>query len=413
MPPRIYSHSVLEAAVCEAKALDAMKPRYGKEGPARQGQAGHRVGELYMTHLNKEGRDSDFEAGARFWSSVKSQLSAADAAAIEDSMYSFVMENTYPWVVGAQQLNTEAVRFFTVPDRREVPVDKVHLLSGPVFRITADMSWTGSPPIPLIGGDHVTHHMLDWKFHRVVEHVNAPHRNRQLLRYSAALYGPECGDTGAFLGYGRKSYYEGTVFTAADRAEAWQTHVVGAIARMEAMLDHPPAEPGRTVGSHCRKCDLFNSCDAAMRYPYVAPWMLTATDEEKMVGVQLAKKLAADLSKELKLRVNEVGPIDDGEDEAVVEETEQMAMPRDDVLAVLQGKVPPQLLDKAFMVSKTRLVKVMTAAKIKPAARADILDELRLTAERKLISTLKVRTKKDERGPSEDTDLSPDTEGTA
>ena len=41
--PNIHSSSSLDAAVCEAKLRDAMLPRHGKAGPARQGQAKERV----------------------------------------------------------------------------------------------------------------------------------------------------------------------------------------------------------------------------------------------------------------------------------------------------------------------------------------------------------------------------------
>lgn len=401
MPPRIYSHSALEAGICEAKGIDALKPRYGKVGPARQGQVGHRLAETYLRHLSTQQLDTDFEEGARIWANLTSQASPDDIAAIEAAATSFILDNTYQWVVGAKNLVLESPRFFTVPDRKEVPADKVHLLTGAVFRVTLDMSWTGSAPQPGTVDDDVKHHMLDWKFHRVIEHVTAPERNRQLLRYASAIYGPEAGDVGAWIGFCRAKYYEGATFSPSHRAAAWREHVVEAIARFEAMLDHPPQDPDRTVGAHCRHCDLLNGCDAAQRYPYVQPWTDHATREEKMIGLQLSKAISSSLARELKATINESGSVVDDDLEAVIEEVEQLSFSRDEVLRVTADDVPPEMLDRAFRANKTKLADALKKAAVKPARRKEIEEELRVTSERKLNSVLKVRKVRDIREVSE------------
>lgn len=395
---RIYTHSVLEAAVCMAKLLDAMKQRYGKVGPARQGQVGHRLAESYIGHLFRTKQETDFEAGAKMWAQLKHQCTAEDEAAIEDSVTAFVLNNSYPWVKSASDLSTEGVTFLSVPDRRVIPADRVHLIDGPVFRVTVDLTWHGEGPasVERMAG---TAHLLDWKWHRIIEHVAAPEVNRQLLRYSAALFGPEGEDTVAWLGFPRKDYYEHCVYTPEQRRVAWDDLVVKAIESVERLLARSPLaiDADRCVGPHCRDCDLRRGCDAALRYPYAIAGSEDTSPQEKMTAYMLATLMRSDMAAQLKGVVNDIGPVADEDYEAEICTAEGMTFDRDTIERVCGQHLTREDIDLCFRATKTQTLKILTKRKVKPAVREELLGMMRVTADRKLTTKLKVSKVKHER----------------
>lgn len=380
----LFTHSVLESAICEAKLDDAMKPRYGKAGPARQGQAGHRLAELYLTHLHKTGRDTDFEEGNRIWNSLRGQLSADDEAAVETAARAFVTENAYPWVAVAEDFEAERVTFRTL-DHQEVPAERVALLEQPVFRSTTDLAWRGFGPDPGPGSGR---NVLDWKFHWNIEHVDSPENNRQLLRYAAAVWGWDEPVT-AWIGFPRLHYYEHAVFTEEQLRDAWEHLVVGPIQETVSRLGKHSV-PDRCVGTHCRTCDLRRGCDAALRYPFEAPWQEAATPHERLTALVLSKALVADLSEVVRLDVVAAGgQVVDGEDRATMTESESLSFDEAQVKQALPFQVEDAEVRTMFKASKTTLEKWLTKRKVKPAERAAIIDQLRLVGDRRLNSTLR------------------------
>lgn len=380
----LFTHSVLEAAICEAKLDDAMKPRYGKAGPARQGQAGHRLAELYLSHLHKTGRDTDFEEGLRIWNGLRGQLSASDEVAVEAAAKALVTENSYPWVAAAEDFKAERVTFRTL-EHQEVDAERVALLDAPVFRSTVDLAWRGFGPLP---GPGAGRNVLDWKFHWNIEHVDSPENNRQLLRYAAAVWGWDEPVT-AWLGFPRLHYFEHTVFSEEQLRDAWETLVVGPI-RLQVERVGRRTSLDRTVGAHCRTCDLRVGCDAAMRYPFEAPWVASSTADERLTALVLAKSLVADLSDLVKADVAlSGGQVISGGDHATMSESESLSFDEAQVKAALPFPVEDHEIRTMFKATKTTLEKWLTKRKVKPAERAAIIDRLRQVGERRLTSTLR------------------------
>lgn len=380
----LFTHSVLESAICEAKLDDAMKPRYGKAGPARQGQAGHRLAELYLTHLHKTGRDTDFEEGNRIWNGLRGQLSADDEVAVETAARAFVTENAYPWVAVAEDFKAERVTFRTL-DHQEVPAERVALLEQPVFRSTTDLAWRGFGPEPGPGSGR---NVLDWKFHWNIEHVDSPENNRQLLRYAAAVWGWDEPVT-AWIGFPRLHYYEHTVFTEQQLRDAWDNLVVAPVLHQVERAGRRTALD-RTVGAHCRTCDLRMGCDAALRYPYEVPWAAGSSAAERLTALVLAKALVVDLAEAVRADVAlNGGQVIAGEDHATMSESESLSFDEEQVKAVLPFQVEDAELRTMFKATKTTLEKWLTKRKVKPAERATIIDQLRLIGDRRLNSTLR------------------------
>src|SRR5262245_31120937 len=122
---RIYSHSLLDAFVCEAKGQDAEKQRYGKSGPARQGQAFHAVQQKYLLHLKRTKQPFDWEAGLKIWDGIKPFITADDVAEADEDIQAAITGSAYEWAQTAEHLETEQVVFCTVPDWRELKPEEV------------------------------------------------------------------------------------------------------------------------------------------------------------------------------------------------------------------------------------------------------------------------------------------------
>lgn len=390
---QVWTHSVLEAAVCQAKLDDAMKVRYGKAGPSRQGQAGHRLAERYLAHLHETKRDSDMEEGDRIWKEIRGQLSAEDEAGIAAAATAFIHDSTYPWVPAASDFACERVMFLTVPDRTVVPAERVHLIEGPVFRVTVDAAWQGVGPLPGPVGRSV----LDWKFHWNVEHVEEPTTNRQLRRYAAALYGWD-EPVACYIGFPRRSYYEAAVIDEAALRDAWEAQVVAPIMEAQKAL----GRTDKTVGAHCRICDLRRGCDAALRYPYEMPWVDGATPQERLVSLMLAKLLVGDLTERVREDVVAAGGnVTAGEDRATMSESESLTFTEEQLRAVLPAEFAAEDLRAMFQATKTTLEKWLTKRKVKPVERAAIVERLRAIADRTLTSVLRTgKTPKERVGGS-------------
>jgi hypothetical protein len=399
----IYSHSLLETSVCDARFLDAMLPRYGKAGPARQGQAGHALAERYAKHLFEVQRDSDVEFAERVWSEMRGRLSATDERALDGAVARFIKDTTMPWIVGATDFMAEAKVFVTVPDRRVVDAERVHALEGPVFRVTMDMAWRGMP-ITTAPDEGKVLHLLDWKWHRVVEHVAAPDTNRQLLRYAAALRADDDDFVMASLGFPRHLYYESDVFDREVLERAWHELVVTPIEVAEQRLAKINREaPDKTVGSHCRTCDLRRGCDAALRYPYELVTIGSPSTTEKATAMLLARALAADYAREVKGEIDAGEAVDDEEIEGEIRTYENLAFSRESLQRVLGEHVGPEAIESCLRATKTRVEDVLKAAGVKKALREELLAELRGAGDtdRKVNTKLAVGTKKKPRRANE------------
>lgn len=402
---RIYSHSLLEASICEARFLDAMKPRYGKAGPARQGQAGHRLAESYLKHLHRLQQDSDHDAARAMWSALKHQLPADDERAMNDAVESFIDKNTFPFVVGATDFQAEAKVFVTVPGRVKIPHDRVHLVEGPVFRVTMDVSWRGEAVMPKqLDGKYLN--VVDWKWHRVYEHVASPATNRQLLRYATALREDDDDFVVAALGFPRHSLYEDDVFDRDVLERAWKELVVAPIEEAESKIDRIIEAPDKCVGVHCRLCDLRRGCDAALRYPYDLVHIEHATLNEKVTAFSLAKALAADLGKEVKGRVNAGELVVDDDEEAEITQQEMQRFSRESIDKVVGEIVTEESRGRMFKATKTSVDKELKASGVKKALREELLAELRAAEDTELDvrSRLRVGPKKKPRADAADFD---------
>jgi len=417
---RVYSDSTLDAfAACQAKGLDTLKPRHSKEGASRQGQAWHKWSELYVRHLRVTRQVSDLEEGRRIWNSVSARLTPDD----EDGIAAVVAEHldhSFAWYLnGTEQAEEESI--FVTLDRQRVPPERVHELTAPVFRFTADLRWRGDGPHPIsftqLGGDGVAH-ILDWKTHHHVEHVTSPSNNRQLRRYAAALY-PNDDAVVAWLAYPRRGYFEHAVFSKSDLDEAWQTHVVTPIKMLEARLDEAAAPgaiarvPERVVGAHCRHCDLFNGCDAAQRYPYEILALEQMTPEEKLVAKKLAERIVEALEESLRGDLADRGEITDGA--SVMKYIEKRAVSYDAarVVEVLIEHMTESQVRRAFAVTKTSIDNAMKEAAIPAKTRKALLEACAAGAPIKISTSLHTSKVKEERdegalrrgsGPAESVD---------
>lgn len=402
---RIFSHSLLETAVCEARFLDAMKPRYGKAGPARQGQAGHRLAESYMKHLHRLQQDSDHDAARGMWAALKHQLNAEDERAMNDAVEAFIEKNTFPFVIGATDFESEAKVYVTVPDRKRVPADRVHLIEGPVFRVTMDVSWRGEAVVPKqLDGKYLN--VLDWKWHRVYEHVAAPNVNRQLLRYAAALREDDDDFVVAALHFPRHNLVEDDVFDRETLDRAWRELIVAPIEEAERKLPRIIEAPDKCVGTHCRNCDLRRGCDAALRYPFEVLALEQATIDERATAFVLAKALAGDLGKDVKARVNAGEVIDDEDDDAEIRAQEMLRFSRESIEKIIGDLVSPEARERMFKATKSSVDKELKAGGIKKQLREELLAELRAASDtdREVRSRLHVGAKKKPRGEALDVD---------
>lgn len=386
----IVTNSTLEARVCETKALDSLKPRVNKAGPPRQGQLGHRLAESYLGHLLRVRQPTDFEAGARMWSALKAQASAEDVAGVEASVQAFILENDYSWLLDAEHVSMEERHYVTIPDGREVPEDRVHLLTCPVFRSTTDLMWYGRGPAAT--QFEKCWHILDWKWHHWIEHVSEPAINIQLRRYSAARLRGKGQPVCAWLAFPRKhSYYEHEPFYPEQLEAIWRDDVVAPSLALQRFVERPPQEPDLTVGGHCRTCDLRPGCDAAQRYPYEAPWVEGATPEARVTALALAEQIVSDLRVRVQLDTNAAGGAINvgGGVEAKGVESESLELDADDCEKLLRTHMG-DLWKLCLKATKTSIDNALKDVGLKPKDRLAIIDELRPLAKRQLKTALKV-----------------------
>jgi hypothetical protein len=386
---RIYTHSSLEDAVCDGKLLDAMKPRHGKAGPARAGQAFHSLSEQYLEHLHRHQRDSDVEEGRRLWGTIRAQLCAEDEALIAPVARKW-LEQKFGWILKATE--------FAVEVRRYRDLAGHELLGGPLaeapcFSWQADLTWYGEGPRD--DGAGPMWNVLDWKTGFVIEHIKAPGVNRQLLRYASALKVP--GPVRVWLAFPRYDYLECEVLDEEETNAAWDELIVEPILFLEKRMLRGDTFDGRTVGMHCAECDLRRGCDAALRYPYtIGPD--NVSDRDLLAGKMLAERAASDLAERIKAALAERGRIEVDETEAFlrVDTTLKWTSP-ETIKPVLADWLPDEVLSKAFVATKTSLERVMVDAGLAPKARRALMERLAPLASEERKTVLRVGKVRHER----------------
>ena len=387
--PNIHSSSSLDAAVCEAKLRDAMLPRHGKAGPARQGQAAHRVLDRYLTHLLKEKLPTDFlELEQHIAPSVRAQLGAEDKAIVDVAM-DFLMSQAFDWLVEASVAESERAHFISAMTRAAVDPDRVHTLTGPVFRMTSDLAWRGRGPLAS-APDGL--HIADWKTHRIIEHVKSPAQLEQLRRYAAAhpMRRPDEGAT-VWLGFVRQKYWEHHTFEAGELEQGW-LDLRAAVLEADNTLDRLGLKvPSLTVGPHCVGCDLRRGCDAALRYPFELPLLDNVAPAQLVTAKKLVDELKKDYDDKLKRTLVALeGPVSDGSYTADFSETEQRTFARSALLEHAGQWLSTKEIDQLCGVSTTRLEAALRKAKVNKEEREILLAQLAGTSEVKKNTTLRV-----------------------
>lgn len=379
---RIYSDSTLNAFECMARGLDTLKPRHGKSGPARQGQAWHAWISLYLKHLLKTGLPSDFDEAQKIWLGVTALVGADDVADVEDVVKEH-MDLGYRWFLEGSEQAAEETIFVTL-DRRVVPAERALELSAPLFRFTADLRWRGRGPVlddttvlnDSFGLAGSVAHIMDWKTHHHIEHVDSPKNNRQLLRYAAAAF-PEDDAVVAWLGFPRRRYYEKDSFSRAQLDTAWHELVVTPIEQLERLFDSGAINtlnPERVVGPQCKYCDLRKGCDAALRYPVEISEVEAATPEQRLVALALTEKLADDLKETLKDTISQRGSITSGAIQYRYSESRSVDYDWKRVTEVLNEHLTPTQINRALSITTTSLKRALKEAKV-PAKTAKALVE--------------------------------------
>lgn len=387
----VYSTTILEAFVCDAKGMDALLPRHGKAGPARQGQAFHAFAEAYLGHLFARGIGSDTTKAKEIWSGIASALSPNDESQIE-SCVSHWYDDDFSWLNKSDAVEIEKRSWLTL-DGAECK-SSIHGSSpAPLFAYQPDLVWWGDGPSNTSDGlDSSAANLLDWKTSWSIDHVHDAHNNRQLLRYAAARF-PGDEPVRVWIGFPRHGYYESAVIDGPTRKRAWHDLVVVPIQRIESRRAGGDSFEYRTVGSHCRFCDLRRGCDAAIRYPQdILAAGKDITNEEALAGLLISRELVNDYQAIIKARLGESGPMESGNIHAEVEETstfESVDIKR--TREMLVGVLPPDMIDECFLPTKGSLRRVLTRARLPRGAREQLIDEICHLGIEKKRSRLKVR----------------------
>lgn len=275
--PIILSHAVLEAAVCPAHLIDALKARHSVDGPMRGGQGFHTWIRIYLELLRKERRDMDVDAATRIWRDLVPFLSPTTEAFVGDAPLAFASTTLFDWLLKAEWAVIEKTYFLGM-DRCCVNVGDL-VAGGPYFRVTPDLMFFGEHhPTPnnrvVIPGGKLQH-IVDWKLMWNIEHIDTPEHHRQLSRYAAALWDGVAEAVVVWLCFPRRGQWEAAVFYPDQLRAFWEELVVkpGRVIAAGALVDE------RVVSKHCLDCGLLNSCDAALRYPFIAAGVVDLDDE--------------------------------------------------------------------------------------------------------------------------------------
>ena len=369
--PRIYSNTALEAlADCPRQGVTVINQpyRWEKTGPSRQGQAAHAALEQHTRHLFAERLLGDAEHGEKVARRVCSVLGASDREGILADLMTY-LAGDFPFLLGARDPVWETRHHFTVLPTSAptiVPVERVPNIAEPLFAMTADLTW--------FDGDDVLH-VLDWKSGRIPEHISEPSENRQLMRYASALgLALRAESVQAHVAHVRHGFIEdGPVWSDFELREMWQEHVVEPIRWWESTIEHAASHP--VVGPHCRDCDMRHTCDA---YVFMPPDIdLGGTDEGLVTLTAIIEQKAKDARAALRARLGDGdGEVAVGDFTAKLSVTPQLVFDPVKVRAKLEEVLPAECVEVAFRVGKTSLTDAMRAAKMKPAARAELLEEL-------------------------------------
>lgn len=357
----ILSHTYLEnLALCEHGGRAMLGPRVQKAGPAREGQGWHAVREGYAAHLLKYARESDVEVATEMAKRMLATLPAAEAADIERDLMRWVEAWEPGYFLGGTEHILEQRRWMTL-DGREVPSEKVMSLSAPVYAYTADHVWRDEDGLL---------NVLDFKTGRIIEHTEAPASSRQLKRYAAAeaLRIGYSGPVRVHLEHGRHVYREEATLDE-DWRDVWRDLVAAPAAHWEARIaSGDEAEYG--VGSHCATCDVRGRCSTYAVYSGEADGLDDAGLLEARAVLGAKMKAVDD---RIKQRLAESERMEGAGYIAELRKGEKLEFDAARLRPALLEVLTDEQADVAFTATKTSVEKALTKAKMKPAARKELL----------------------------------------
>lgn len=370
MSGNIYSHSVLEAIEqCPEKGLDAAKlERYGKAGPARQGQWAHFIAHKYVEHLYTKKRDSDIEWGLDLVQMTRGSLSPDDEAGAYESAKAWVEDYSAEWLLDAQWVMFEQ-RVHVHIDAPGVALDMSENVSrAPIFAMT--------PDLVLLDRDDSLH-ILDYKNGWNTDHVQAPGQSRQNLRYLGP-YVERFRPTSIFahVEHMRWRNRETEEVDYDDVIGAWDAYVTRPIQRIEKLLRDPDRAPVYVLGAHCGDCDRRGVCPAYARFP----GEVDDLSPEELVAAKtiLGAKLNA-VNARLKDSLAKLGSVSSSTHEARNRIDDKYHLTPAAVREVLAKHLPDDVIPDAFSATPTSIEALLKKMKMKPADRRAIMDEVKAT----------------------------------
>lgn len=397
----IITSTTLDRLTCPASAVDTQKQRHAHTGPARQGQAFHRLVEAYIRHLVKTDQASDFDEGAALWGRLRGLLSVEDDVGIEACWRRFVQAEDFSWILGATDMQLEHATFRTL-EGAVVDPERVHDLRVPLFRSQPDLAWEGQGPRPY-DGDAVRH-VLDWKTSWSRETVEHPSKNRQLARYAACHWGWD-EPVQVWLWFPRIGWVEGARLEADQLRAAWEELVVEPSRALLTWVERAPEE--RVTGAHCARCDLRLGCDAYLRHPSTVLSLAGASREDRLVALHLARQVAKDLEAAVVDDFSTGGPVDAPGVRSYLKTTTTTEYDPTVVRSVLAEAIPDEHAALAFSVTKTSLTRALREGGVKGKARASLLERaaegaIVKTRVKVTVEAVKARTVPDGAGADEE-----------
>lgn len=395
-----HSHHSLEAfAGCPESGRDALRKRFGKAGPMRAGNAFHAWAKAYLEHLLRERRATDFIAADAIWGRMRGLISPEDERHIDGVPMKCAESMSFQFLLDATDVRIEVPTFLTI-DHREVPIERLGEITAPLFRVTPDLEWrSATADLGTIKGEWTPDpdglpilQILDWKTNWLIEHVDHPANNRQLMRYAAARMRATDTMVVVWLAFPRRGVIEGAVFFREELERAWVDLVVNPIVALEGGA----MEGERVVGPQCLDCGIRNGCDAALRFPYVATAVETLTPDELVVAVGVGRAVLEQLEGRLRAAVDAGGPVAAGKHEAVVDEVRTARWTRAYVKEQLAARgLSPEQIEVAFSVTEAGIRKALSGAQVKGIGKA--LKEIKDGAIVDVGTKMRVAMRKDER----------------